>query len=160
MMQDKLFSLLMEGQENLKNTEVALAVEAMANQLDSMITKLSSMQTKDLANLVKKVKYDNNIDQANSIQENIGGKIQNALQTIGQLKSELETEVVNLMNGNTSSTEDSSDNDFNNEFNPDNVSDEEEPEENEDQEDEEDEENVKGADSLDDFDEMEREMKK
>lgn len=68
-----LFAILTES-ENLQNTEVALAIESMSKDLDSMITKLSTMLTKDLANLVRKIKFDNKIEVADDLSKNIGGK--------------------------------------------------------------------------------------
>lgn len=142
---------------DIKSTEVALAVEAMADQLDTIVSKLSSMQTKDLANLVKGIKYNNDIETANALQQNIGEKLTAALSTITELKSDLETEVVNLMNGNPigSGSKSEEESDFAAEFNPD--------EEDEDAGKEETEEDVtvsdKEADEFDGFDEMERTLK-
>lgn len=151
----KNLRLLLEA--DIKNTEVALAVEAMADQLDTIIGKLSSMQTKDLSNLVKGIKYNNDIETANALQGNIGEKLNAALQTITELKSDLETEVVNLMNGNPigSNSAPDEESDFSAEFNPD-----EEDEEASD-EDTEDDGTVskKEADEFKDFDEMERTLK-
>jgi len=147
--------LLLEA--NIKNTEVALAVEAMADQLDTIVGKLSSMQTKDLSNLVKGIKYDNDIETANALQQNIGEKLTAALQTITELKSDLETEVVNLMNGNPvgAGNKQEEESDFAAEFNPD----EEEAEDKDSEKEEDDTVSDKEADEFKDFDEMERTLK-
>lgn len=147
--------LLLEA--DIKNTEVALAVEAMADQLDTIVGKLSSMQTKDLSNLVKGIKYDNDIETANALQQNIGEKLTAALQTITELKSDLETEVVNLMNGNPVGVGNKSEeeSDFAAEFNPD----EEEAEDEDSEKEEDDTVSDKEADEFKDFDEMERTLK-
>lgn len=145
--------LLLEA--DIKNTEVALAVEAMADQLDTIVGKLSSMQTKDLSNLVKGIKYDNDIETANALQQNIGEKLTAALNTITELKSDLETEVVNLMNGNPigGGSKADEESDFSAEFNPD-------EEEGSDEETEKDDTvSDKEADEFDGFDEMERTLK-
>ncbi len=149
-----LFAILTES-ENLQNTEVALAIESMSKDLDSMITKLSTMLTKDLANLVRKIKFDNKIEVADDLSKNIGGKILNAQQQLSQLKSDLETESVNMMNGNVTPAE-KEENDFVKEFNADEA--EEEPEETEEVEDEE--VDTTPAEDMEDFSEMERELKK
>lgn len=149
-----LFAILTES-ENLQNTEVALAIESMSKDLDSMITKLSTMLTKDLANLVRKIKFDNKIEMADDLSKNIGGKILNAQQQLSQLKSDLETESVNMMNGNVTPAE-KEENDFVKEFNADEA--EEEPEETEEVEDEE--VDTTPAEDMEDFSEMERELKK
>ena len=149
-----LFAILTES-ENLQNTEVALAIESMSKDLDSMITKLSTMLTKDLANLVRKIKFDNKIEVADDLSKNIGGKILNAQQQLSQLKSDLETESVNMMNGNVTPAE-KEENDFVKEFNADEA--EEEPEETEEVEDEE--VDTTPAENMEDFSEMERELKK
>lgn len=149
-----LFVILTES-ENLQNTEVALAIESMSKDLDSMITKLSTMLTKDLANLVRKIKFDNKIEVADDLSKNIGGKILNAQQQLSQLKSDLETESVNMMNGNVTPAE-KEENDFVKEFNADEA--EEEPEETEEVEDEE--VDTTPAEDMEDFSEMERELKK
>lgn len=149
-----LFAILTES-ENLQNTEVALAIESMSKDLDSMITKLSTMLTKDLANLVRKIKFDNKIEVADDLSKNIGGKILNAQQQLSQLKSDLETESVNMMNGNVTPAE-KEENDFVKEFNADEAG--EEPEETEEVEDEE--VDTTPAEDMEDFSEMERELKK
>ena len=140
---------------DIKSTEVALAVEAMADQLDTIVSKLSSMQTKDLSNLVKGIKYNNDIETANALQQNIGEKLTAALNTITELKSDLETEVVNLMNGNPigGGSKADEESDFSAEFNPD-------EEEGSDEETEKDDTvSDKEADEFDGFDEMERTLK-
>lgn len=150
----KKLCMLLEA--DIKSTEVALAVEAMADQLDTIVSKLSSMQTKDLANLVKGIKYNNDIETANALQQNIGEKLTAALNTITELKSDLETEVVNLMNGNPvgGGSKVDEESDFAAEFNPD------EEEEGSDEEAEEDDTvSDKEADEFDGFDEMERTLK-
>ena len=154
MAKKNLFEILTES-ENLQNTEVALAIESMSKDLDSMITNLSTMLTKDLANLVRKIKFDNKIEVADDLSKNIGGKILNAQQQLSQLKSDLETESVNMMNGNVTPAEDE-ENDFVKEFNADEA--EEESEETEEVEDEE--VDTTPAENMDDFSEMERELKK
>ena len=149
----KKLCMLLEA--DIKSTEVALAVEAMADQLDTIVSKLSSMQTKDLSNLVKGIKYNNDIETANALQQNIGEKLTAALNTITELKSDLETEVVNLMNGNPIGCGSKADeeSDFSAEFNPD-------EEEGSDEETEKDDTvSDKEADEFDGFDEMERTLK-
>ena len=149
----KKLCMLLEA--DIKSTEVALAVEAMADQLDTIVSKLSSMQTKDLSNLVKGIKYNNDIETANARQQNIGEKLTAALNTITELKSDLETEVVNLMNGNPigGGSKADEESDFSAEFNPD----EEEGSEEETEKD--DTVSDKEADEFDGFDEMERTLK-
>ena len=149
----KKLCMLLEA--DIKSTEVALAVEAMADQLDTIVSKLSSMQTKDLSNLVKGIKYNNDIEAANALQQNIGEKLTAALNTITELKSDLETEVVNLMNGNPigGGSKEDEESDFSAEFNPD-------EEEGSDEETEKDDTvSDKEADEFDGFDEMERTLK-
>ncbi len=149
----KKLCMLLEA--DIKSTEVALAVEAMADQLDTIVSKLSSMQTKDLSNLVKGIKYNNDIETANALQQNIGEKLTAALNTITELKSDLETEVVNLMNGNPigGGSKADEESDFSAEFNPD-------EEEGSDEETEKDDTvSDKEADEFDGFDEMERTLK-
>ena len=149
----KKLCMLLEA--DIKSTEVALAVEAMADQLDTIVSKLSSMQTKDLSNLVKGIKYNNDIETANALQQNIGEKLTAALNTITELKSDLETEVVNLMNGNPIGGGSKADEEsgFSAEFNPD-------EEEGSDEETEKDDTvSDKEADEFDGFDEMERTLK-
>ena len=149
----KKLCMLLEA--DIKSTEVALAVEAMADQLDTIVSKLSSMQTKDLSNLVKGIKYNNDIETANALQQNIGEKLTAALNTITELKSDLETEVVNLMNGNPigGGSKADEESDFSAEFNPD-------EEEGSDEETDKDATvSDKEADEFDGFDEMERTLK-
>ena len=149
----KKLCMLLEA--DIKSTEVAIAVEAMADQLDTIVSKLSSMQTIVLSNLVKGIKYNNDIETANALQQNIGEKLTAALNTITELKSDLETEVVNLMNGNPigGGSKADEESDFSAEFNPD-------EEEGSDEETEKDDTvSDKEADEFDGFDEMERTLK-
>ena len=63
-------------------TDLALNVEGMSEAIQSMIEKITNIKTKDLALLVKKIKYDNNIQQADEFQQNIGGKLDQLIQSI------------------------------------------------------------------------------
>lgn len=149
----KNLRLLFEA--DINKTETALAVEAIVDQFDGIVNKLASIQTKDLSNLVKGIKYNNDIETADALQKNLGGKLTAAIQAIAELKSDMETVVVNLMNGNPidNSSDVDEESDFAAEFNPD----EEDEEENDEEKD--DTVSDKEADEFADFDEMERSLK-
>ena len=45
-------------ESEIQNTELALATEAFSDEIQSIIEKVTNLKTKELADLVKKIKYD------------------------------------------------------------------------------------------------------
>lgn len=80
-------------------TDLALNVEGMSEAIQSMIEKITNIKTKDLALLVKKIKYDNNIQQADEFQQNIGGKLDQLIQSMTEIKGEIDNVTVGMLNG-------------------------------------------------------------
>ena len=54
----------------ISTTDLALNVESMSEAIQGMIEKITNIKTKDLAVLVKKIKYDNDIQKADEFQQN------------------------------------------------------------------------------------------
>ena len=52
----------------ISTTDLAVKVEGMSEAIQSMIEKITNIKTKDLAVLVKKIKYDNDIQKADEFQ--------------------------------------------------------------------------------------------
>ena len=86
----------------ISNTDLALNVEGMSDNIQSMIEKITNMKTKDLAVLVKKIKYDNDIQKADDFQNNIGGKLDQLIQSMTEIKGEIDNVTVGMLNGEDS----------------------------------------------------------
>ena len=103
-------------ESEIKSTELALAVESISDELQNMIEKISNIKTKDLANLVKKIKYDGDIEKADAFNDSISQKLDTIINSITDIKGEIDNEVVKLFNGEN--LDDSSDDmgDFEDDF--------------------------------------------
>ena len=86
----------------ISTTDLALNVEGMSEQIQSMIEKITNIKTKDLAVLVKKIKYDNDIQKADEFQQNIGGKLDQLIQSMTEIKGEIDNVTVGMLNGDDS----------------------------------------------------------
>lgn len=83
----------------ISTTDLALNVESMSEQIQSMIEKITNIKTKDLAVLVKKIKYDNDIAKADEFNQNIGGKLDQLIQSMTEIKGEIDNVTVSMLNG-------------------------------------------------------------
>lgn len=94
----------------ISTTDLALNVEGMSEAIQSMIEKITNIKTKDLAVLVKKIKYDNDIAKADEFNQNIGGKLDQLIQSMTEIKGEIDNVTVSMLNGeddmSTSETDD------------------------------------------------------
>lgn len=86
-------------ENEIKSTEMALATENIGNELQSMVEKLTNIKTKDLAELVKKIKFDNDIEAGESFNQSMTEKLDQAIQTLTEIKGSIDNEVVSLFNG-------------------------------------------------------------
>ena len=86
----------------ISTTDLALNVEGMSEQIQSMIEKITNIKTTDLAVLVKKIKYDNDIQKADEFQQNIGGKLDQLIQSMTEIKGEIDNVTVGMLNGDDS----------------------------------------------------------
>ena len=86
-------------ENEIKSTEMALATENIGNELQSMVEKLTNIKTKDLAELVKKIKFDNDIEAGESFNQSTSEKLDQAIQTLTEIKGSIDNEVVSLFNG-------------------------------------------------------------
>lgn len=86
----------------ISTTDLALNVESMSEAIQGMIEKITNIKTKDLAVLVKKIKYDNDIQKADEFQQNIGGKLDQLIQSMTDIKGEIDNVTVSMLNGNES----------------------------------------------------------
>lgn len=102
----------------ISTTDLALNVEGMSEAIQSMIEKITNIKTKDLAVLVKKIKYDNDIAKADEFNQNIGGKLDQLIQSMTEIKGEIDNVTVSMLNGedDMSSTDDSDMGDFESDF--------------------------------------------
>lgn len=83
----------------ISTTDLALNVESMSEQIQSMIEKITNIKTKDLAVLVKKIKYDNQISAADDFNQKIGGKLDQLIQSMTEIKGEIDNVTVGMLNG-------------------------------------------------------------
>lgn len=117
----------------ISTTDLALNVESMSEQIQSMIEKITNIKTKDLAVLVKKIKYDNEIQMADDFNQNIGGKLDQLIQSMTEIKGEIDNVTVGMLNGDDnlggSSEGDESLGDFESDFGTDETEETEETEE-------------------------------
>ena len=81
-------------ENEIKSTEMALATENIGNELQSMVEKLTNIKTKDLAELVKKIKFDNDIEAGESFNQSMSEKLDQAIQTLTDIKGSIDNEVV------------------------------------------------------------------
>lgn len=95
-------------ENEIKSTEMALATENIGNELQSMVEKLTNIKTKDLAELVKKIKFDNDIEAGESFNQSMSEKLDQAIATLTEIKGSIDNEVVSLFNGEGVSGGDSS----------------------------------------------------
>ncbi len=86
-------------ENEIKSTEMALATESISNELQSMVEKLTNIKTKDLAELVKKLKYDGDIEAGESFNQSMSEKLDSAIASLTEIKGDIDNEVVKLFNG-------------------------------------------------------------
>ena len=86
-------------ESEIQNTELALATEAFSDEIQSIIEKVTNLKTKELADLVKKIKYDGNIEKADSFNNELGQKLDTLIQTATDVKNEIDNNVVQLFQG-------------------------------------------------------------
>lgn len=86
-------------ENEIKSTEMALATENISNELQSMVEKLTNIKTKDLAELVKKIKYDGDIEGGESFNQSMSEKLDQAIASLTEIKGNIDNEVVKLFNG-------------------------------------------------------------
>lgn len=86
-------------ESEIQNTELALATEAFSDEIQSIIEKVTNLKTKELADLVKKIKYDGNIEKADSFNNELGQKLDTLIQTATEVKNEIDNNVVQLFQG-------------------------------------------------------------
>lgn len=86
-------------EEQIQSTDLALSVEKMSGEIQSMVQKVTDMKTKDLSMLVKKIKFDNDISKAEGFEQSIGEKLDQAITALSDVKSSLDNDTVKLFNG-------------------------------------------------------------
>jgi hypothetical protein len=91
----------------INQTEVALATSSVSEQIQSMIEKLSNIKVKDVAELSKKIKYDGDIEAGDSLNNSLGSKLDQAIQSLTDIKSDIDNQVVKISQGDLSGSTDS-----------------------------------------------------
>jgi len=99
-------------ENEIKSTEMALATENIGDTLQQMVEKLTNIKTKDLAELVKKIKFDNDIQAGEDFNQSMSQKLDQAIQTLSEIKGDIDNEVVSLFNGEGVSGGDNSSDDI------------------------------------------------
>lgn len=113
-------------ESEIQNTELALATESFSDEIQSIIEKVTNLKTKELADLVKKIKYDGNIEKADTFNNELGQKLDTLIQTATEVKSEIDNNVVQLFQGNDLQNSESGDMEsdlgsFEDDFGPDDI---------------------------------------
>ena len=98
-------------ENEIKSTEIALATESISNEIQSMVEKLTNIKTKDLAELVKRIKFDGNIEEGEAFNQSMTEKLDQAIQSLTDIKGNIDNEVVSIFNGEGVSGDDSMDDD-------------------------------------------------
>lgn len=107
-------------ENEIQTTELALAVSSISSDIQSMIEKLSNIKVKDVSELTKKIKYDGDIDAGENFYQSIGSKIDQAIQSLTEIKSDIDNEVVTISQGgsvNSDTSDGMEDSDIENNFN-------------------------------------------
>ena len=86
-------------ESEIQNTELALATESFSDEIQAIIEKVTNLKTKELADLVKKIKYDGDIDKADQFNSELGQKLDTLIQTATDVKNEIDNNVVQLFQG-------------------------------------------------------------
>jgi len=87
-------------ESEIQNTELALATESFSDEIQNIIEKVTNLKTKELADLVKKIKYDGDIEKADQFNSELGQKLDTLIQTATEVKNEIDNNVVQLFQGN------------------------------------------------------------
>lgn len=87
-------------ESEIQNTELALATESFSDEIQNIIEKVTNLKTKELADLVKKIKYDGDIEKADQFNAELGQKLDTLIQTATEVKNEIDNNVVQLFQGN------------------------------------------------------------
>ena len=68
----KKFDISMLVENSIKETDLAISVSEISDKIQKMIQDLSDMKIVDIAELVKQIKYDNKIEQATQLEQQMG----------------------------------------------------------------------------------------
>lgn len=97
-------------ESEIQNTELALATESFSDEIQSIIEKVTNLKTKELAELVKKIKYDGDIEKADSFNTEMSQNLDTIIQAATEAKSKIDNNVVSLFQGQDVNGMDSADN--------------------------------------------------
>ena len=86
-------------ESEIQNTELALATESFSDEIQNIIEKVTNLKTKELSDLVKKIKYDGDIEKADQFNSELGQKLDTLIQTATDVKNEIDNNVVQLFQG-------------------------------------------------------------
>lgn len=99
-------------ESEIQNTELALATESFSDEIQSIIEKVTNLKTKELAELVKKIKYDGDIEKADSFNQEMSQNLDTIIQAATEAKSKIDNNVVSLFQGQDMSNNDMGDDDL------------------------------------------------
>lgn len=86
-------------ESEIQNTELALATESFSDEIQGIIEKVTNLKTKELAELVKKIRYDGNIEKADQFNQELGAKLDTLISTATEVKNDIDNNVVQLFKG-------------------------------------------------------------
>lgn len=99
-------------ESEIQNTELALATESFSDEIQSIIEKVTNLKTKELAELVKKIKYDGDIEKADSFNQEMSQNLDTIIQAASEAKSKIDNNVVSLFQGQDMENSDMGDDDL------------------------------------------------
>lgn len=87
-------------ESEIANTELALSTESFSDEIQSIIEKVTNLKTKDLAELVKSIRYSGDTEKADSFNETMAQNLDAVIQAATEAKNNIDNNVVSLFQGN------------------------------------------------------------
>lgn len=83
----------------INQTELALSTESFSDEIQSIIEKVTNLKTKNLAELVKSIRYSGDTDKADSFNETMTQNLDAVIQAATEAKNNIDNNVVALFQG-------------------------------------------------------------
>lgn len=83
----------------IQNTELALATESFSDEIQSIIEKVTNLKTKELAEIVKKIRYDGDIEKADTFNNEMTQTLDSIISAATEAKGKIDNNAVQLFQG-------------------------------------------------------------
>jgi len=90
---DKFLYLI---ESNLEKSEVTLAVQSIADNIQDMVKKLSKVQIEDIGPLMDRIKASFGIEKADEFNHSLSEKLTNAIEQLTSLRNDINTEALKI----------------------------------------------------------------